>query len=124
MSRDHAKFRAFHEADALAIETYRMTRGMPDTERYGLQGQLRRAAVSAACNIVEGSTRSSLTDYCRFLEIARGSSRECAYLLRLSHRLDLLSPEAISIAVRYEGLSAGLFAAIARLRTGPYQDHQ
>jgi four helix bundle protein len=92
---------------------------MPDAERFGLQAQLRRAAVSAACNIVEGATRTSTQEYCRFLEIARGSSRECSYLLRFAHRLDFTSDDALVVADRYDGLSAGLFAAIARLRTSP-----
>jgi len=91
---------------------------MPDGERFGLQLQLRRAAVSAACNIVEGATRVGTNDYCRFLGISRGSARECAYLLRLASRLRLLPDRADALSARYEGLSAGLFSAIGRLRTG------
>jgi four helix bundle protein len=106
----------FQEADALVVDTYQLTTSFPDRERFGLQSQLRRAAVSVAANIVEGAARSSATEYCRFLEVARASSCECAYLLELSARLGLLPTNALATTRRYEGLSAALLAAVRRIR--------
>lgn len=45
-----------------------------------LKDQLRRAALSVALNISEGTGKSSMPDRCRFFEIAMGSIRECQAL--------------------------------------------
>jgi len=46
--RDHTKLKAFALADALAVAVYRSSTSFAPGERYGLQSQIRRAAVSIA----------------------------------------------------------------------------
>ncbi len=85
--RDHTKLRAFELADDVAMLTYRVTRGFPKEEIYGLTSQMRRAAISVPSNIVEGCARESQGEYLRFLEMAFGSLRELHYQFGLVKRL-------------------------------------
>jgi four helix bundle protein len=91
--REHVKLRAFELADALALLVYQRTKSFPREEQFGLTSQLRRAAVSTASNIVEGSARRSHADYIRFLDMAYGSACELQYQLSLARRLSYLSSE-------------------------------
>jgi four helix bundle protein len=96
--RDYRKLRAFELADQLAIAVYNCTSKFPKEEMFGLTSQLRRAAVSAPSNIVEGSAKSSQADYRRFIEIAYGSTCEVEYQLSLATRLNYLDEtEALKV---------------------------
>ncbi len=92
--RDHKKLRAFELADELAVAVYKHTVSFPREEQFGLTSQLRRAAVSAASNIVEGCGHDSLADYIRFLDMAHGSAHEVEYQVSLAHRLGFLNEPA------------------------------
>ena len=123
MGRDHRKLRVFAIADALAFAIYHATRSFPNEERYGLQSQLRRAAVSTVCNIVEGSARRSEAEYVHFLNVANGSTQEVWYLLDLTHRLGYLSEHDFGEMDRQarclaEGLGALLNSLVPVLRGG------
>ncbi len=55
---------------------YEIAKQLPTFERYGLAGQLRRAAVSIPSNIAEGSRRGSPAAFRQFCTIAQGSAAE------------------------------------------------
>jgi four helix bundle protein len=95
MSRDYSKLRVFDLADRLAIEAYHLTVQLPTSERFGLQSQIRRAAISSAANIVEGCFRATTPDYVRFLVLAMSSAAEAHYLLGLAGRLGLLESRRV-----------------------------
>jgi four helix bundle protein len=116
MSRDHRKLRVFTLADRLVLDVYRVSSRFPVSERYGLQSQLRRAAVSTASNIVEGCARRTETEYLNFLNIAAGSAAEARYLADVSGRLRFIDSDGATILEDgYRELCASLTALISAL---------
>ena len=85
--------KVWQRSHALVLAVYRLTEGFPPGERFGLVSQLRRAAVSVATNIAEGSKRRGRQEYARFLNIAEGSLAESEYLVVLSRDLGYAAPE-------------------------------
>jgi len=96
MPRDPVKLAVFHRAHTLGLGVYRLTRRLPDEERYGLSAQLRRAALSVPTNIVEGCARVSRREYQRFLEVALGSATEVRYLLGVVVDLGYLKSDNVA----------------------------
>ncbi len=87
------KLDVWHEAIDFSDRIYRLTRSFPADERFGLTQQMRRSAVSIAANIAEGSSRSSSTDFARFVEIAYGSLMETVSHAAIAKRQTFL-PDA------------------------------
>jgi four helix bundle protein len=72
-------------------EIYSATSKFPDSEKFGLTNQLRRASVSIPSNIAEGSSRKSNKDFSRFLEISMGSCYEIETQLFIAFDLKFIS---------------------------------
>ena len=85
------KLEVRQEAINFADSVYTLTRTFPETERFGLTNQMRRAAVSISSNLAEGSSRSSRPDFARFVEIATGSLFEVISQATVSKRQGFLS---------------------------------
>jgi four helix bundle protein len=86
--RDFHSLIAWQRADEVVRLTYQVTQALPDSERFGLVPQMRRAAVSIASNIAEAAGRSTQLDGARFLSVASGSASELEYQVELITRLD------------------------------------
>ena len=85
--RDLSRVEVLADAKRLVSSIYRLTRRLPDDERFGLTTQMRRASVSVPANIAEGLARGSEGELERFLRIASGSVAELEVLLELAHGL-------------------------------------
>lgn len=75
---------------------YDITSQFPDSEKFGLTNQLRRASVSIPSNIAEGSSRNSNKDFARFLQIAIGSAYEIETQLLISSDLKFILDEELT----------------------------
>ncbi len=74
---------------------YDITSKFPDSEKFGLTNQLRRASVSIPSNIAEGSSRISDKDFSRFLQISIGSAYEIETQLLIAFDLKFASENEI-----------------------------
>lgn len=72
-------------------DIYQITNQFPDSEKFVLVSQLRRARISIPSNIAEGASRKSNKDFSRFLTIALGSCYEIETQLLLSSDLEFMN---------------------------------
>ncbi len=87
------KLECWQQARKLAVWTYTSTKNFPPDERFGLTSQMRRAAISIASNIAEGSARKTAKDQAHFSTIAYSSTIELLNDLIISNDLGFLSLE-------------------------------
>lgn len=73
----------------LAKQSYLFTQKLPQSEQYGLTGQIRRSSTSIPANIAEGYGRRQPGAYVQFLRIAKGSLNELETHLILCQELEI-----------------------------------
>ena len=79
----------------LACDVYRVTRGFPKEELYGMAVQMRRSATSIPSNIAEGAARQGDREFMQYLHIALGSASELDTQLEIAGRVELAAPEML-----------------------------
>lgn len=87
----------WQRAIELVVQVYRKTADYPVAEKYGLQSQMRRSAVSIPSNIAEGQGRLTRGEFRQFLGIAKGSLAELETELIVSVKLNLLPRETCNL---------------------------
>ncbi|MEX2318118.1 MAG: four helix bundle protein [Pirellulales bacterium] len=87
------KLEVWQKAIELTDSVYAFTRPFPADERFGLTSQMRRASVSVAANIAEGSARGSAPDFTRFIEFSYSSLMELVTETTVAQRQGFL-PQA------------------------------
>ena len=80
----------------LVERIYRITKKLPDGERWGLTSQMCRAAVSVPANIAEGYGRQATGEYRHFLSIGRGSLSELETHILLCQRLGYIEAKEVT----------------------------
>jgi len=92
--RTYKDLDAWKQAMDLVEQCYRISKGFPRDERFGLTSQLRRAAVSIPSNVAEGHCRRKTRVYAHHVSIALGSHGELETLIEVSTRLGFISPQS------------------------------
>jgi four helix bundle protein len=85
------KLECWQHARQLAVWIYKATKDFPAEEKFGIISQMRRAAVSIASNIAEGTSRKTAKDQSHFSTIAYSSTIELLNDLLITKDLGYLS---------------------------------
>jgi len=125
MSNSYRDLIVWQKAVALSLKVYKATEEFPKHELYGLASQVRRAAVSIACNIAEGQGRNSQGEFKHFLGMAKGSLVEVETQLVISTKLkyipELAAQELEKDCEEVSRLLNGLMRAVgAKTDTAPH----
>ena len=89
--QDFKNLMVWQAARRLTKSIYQMTALFPESERFGLSSQMRRASISICSNIAEGCGRRGDLEFRRFLSLAMGSACELESELILCLDLSLVA---------------------------------
>ena len=87
---NHQKLDIYNFSQAFVLECYKLSKYLPDNEKFGMITQIRRAALSVHLNIAEGASRKSKIERKRFFEISRSSIVEIDAALDIVNGLEYL----------------------------------
>ncbi len=78
---------------------YDLSNKFPESEKYGLTVQIKRAVVSILSNIAEGSGRNSNQQMINFLSISKGSAFEVEAQLIIAFELNYITESELNEAL-------------------------
>ena len=85
------KLNVWLDSKELVAEIYKVTQNFPDEEKFGLTNQLRRASISIASNLAEGTSRNTSKDKAHFTTLSFSSLMEVLNQLIISKELNYIS---------------------------------
>ena len=91
------KLKVWVLAKELSVDIYRISESFPENEKFGLQSQIRRAAISVSSNIAEGSSRLSVKSKGNFYQIAYSSLMETYSQLHVASDLGYIKLNSIIV---------------------------
>ena len=116
--RSFKDLRIWQRGIRLVEDVYAASRSFPKEERYGLQSQLRRAAVSIPSNIAEGFARLHNKEYRNFLYISLGSCAEITTQIIIATRLKYVeATKADELLKEIDSISKMTMSLVKKLDT-------
>ena len=88
---------AWKQSHKLVLMVYKLTKSFPESERFGLVDQMRRAAVSITSNIAEGFSRRGYREKLQFYYLSLGSLTELQNQLLISRDIGYINEENFSL---------------------------
>ena len=87
---NHKELDVWKKSMDLVELIYKLSNSFPDSEKFGLTSQIRRAAISIPSNIAEGAGRKGDKEFVQFLHIALGSLSELDTQYLIAVRLNYI----------------------------------
>jgi four helix bundle protein len=117
MHFDHERLDVYVAAMDFVTLAHAITRALP-TGHGELADQLRRASISIVLNLAEGAGEFSKADKARFYRIARRSGTECAAVIEIGRRLEIIAAphadDARELLIRVVSMLTRLVRALHR----------
>lgn len=114
----------YQKSKQLVIDVYKLLELFPESERFALCNQLRRAVVSVPSNIAEGMGRMSDKDQAHFLNMAYGSLMEVYAQADIAHDLKYIDNENFNqLEEQVESISK-MIQSMCYLRKNPLSNRQ
>ena len=119
MAKSFRDLKVWNLAIDLTTLIYALSANFPKSEIYGLSSQMRRAAVSIASNIAEGSARGTKKDFKQFVMIARGSTCELQTQLLIAGRLGFASEQTVEELIGKANEIASMLSGLSKYLSEP-----
>jgi four helix bundle protein len=103
------KLEVWKLSKSVCVDIYQLTNKFPSEERFGMVAQMRRASISIASNISEGSSRMTSKDQAHFYTMPYSSAIELLNQLIISEALFFIySQDLIQARLNLEPITRGI----------------
>ena len=93
--KSYGDLKVWQKSMALVTDVYKVTSKLPSEEKFGLQSQIRRSAVSIPSNIAEGHNRWYRKEFLHHLSISYGSLAELETQLLITVELRFIKHDEV-----------------------------
>ncbi len=112
-----AKLDVYQKALKFTGEVYKFSNLLPESERFGIISQLRRATTSIVLNIAEGAGAGSNMEFKRFLRISLRSAYEVNSIFDIIKELELVNLKIVEdLKSKLDEISAMISGLIKSLK--------